>query len=230
MKDKFISVLAHDLRGPVAGQKSLNSLILEDYDNLDDAKRKELLADLKDSSDNLYNLLENLLEWSKSQSGKTAVTKEKVYFEKEIAPLISEFQMWANQKNIALNSTLINNETVIADKHLTRSILRNLISNAIKFTHEGGTVSVSTEKFHEADKAFLKINITDNGTGMNEEKVQSLFKPEKACSTNGTANEQGTGLGLILCKEFAGLQDGKLYVESTVNKGSTFSLTLPLHE
>ncbi len=229
MKDKFISVLAHDLRGPVANQKALNNLILDDYDNMDDAMRKDLLAALKDSSDNLYNLLENLLEWSKSQSGNTPVSKEKINFEKEIAPLVSEFRVWANQKNITINCNIKDNISVIADKHLTRTVLRNLISNAVKFTHEGGTVTISTAIIHEKNKAFLKINITDNGIGMNEEKIQSLFKPEKAYSTHGTSNEQGTGLGLILCKEFTGLQDGKLMVDSVVNKGSTFSFTLPLH-
>jgi PAS domain S-box-containing protein len=230
MKDKFISVLAHDLRSPVAGQKALNNLILDEYDNLDDTKRKEMLATLNDSTENLFNLLENLLEWSKSQTGKTMVSKEKINFGQEFSPLISEYRLSAKQKNIALNNGIDFNEFVIADKHLTRTILRNLISNAIKFTHEGGTVSISTEIIHELNSTFLKINISDNGIGMNEEKIQSLFKPEKAYSTSGTANEQGTGLGLLLCKEFTELQGGKLWMKSSVNQGSTFSFTIPVQK
>ena len=229
MKDKFISVLAHDLRNPVTAQNALNSLILNEYDDMDDATRKDMLFALKDSSDNLSNLLENLLEWSKSQLGKTSVLKEKINFGKEFSSLISENRVWANQKNITLNSH-VTAETVEADKHLTRTILRNLISNAIKFTQEGGTISISTEIINENNTAYLKINIADSGIGISEEKIQSLFKPGKAISTYGTANEKGTGLGLLLCKEFAELQGGQLMVESTVNQGSTFSFTLPLSE
>jgi signal transduction histidine kinase len=228
MKDKFISVLAHDLRGPVAGQKSLNNLILEEYDSMDDATRKEMLTNLKESSDNLYNLLNNLLDWSKAQSGKTLVSIESLNIANEISSIISEYRGWANQKNITFINNIKKDIIVKADKHLTHTILRNLISNAIKFTRKGGNVSVSTDVINNDKTDFLKINVSDNGVGINKERIQSLFKPEKANSTDGTANEKGTGLGLLLCKEFIELQNGELSVDSVINKGSTFSFTIPL--
>lgn len=228
MKDKLFSVIAHDLRGPVSGQKALTELILEQYDELSDSKRKELLESLSDSSTVLYNLLHNLLEWSKSQSGKIAAERKKIDISTEFIPLFKELKIQATQKKIELKNNLKKPAVAIADPNMTGTVLRNLVSNAIKFTHEKGRIEINDDQVISEGKKYRKICITDTGTGISEERINNIFKPEKNNSTVGTANEKGTGLGLLLCKEFIDLQGGQIFVESKPGKGSTFSFTLPM--
>ena len=228
MKDKFFSVIAHDLRSPVSGQKALTELILDQYDELSDSRRKELLTSLAESSSVLYNLLHNLLEWSKSQSGKIKADCKAINISTEFTPLFKELELQAAQKKIELKINLAEHSIALADPNMTETILRNLISNAIKFTHEGGRIEISDGQLTFEDRNYRKISVADNGTGISEEKRNSLFKPEKNNSTPGTANEKGTGLGLLLCKEFIELQGGQIFAESKAGKGSTFSFTLPL--
>lgn len=227
-KDKLFSIIAHDLRSPVAGQKSLTELLLEDYENLSDAKRREMLGAMLESSKGLYNLLQNLLEWSRAQSGKITADKKKINISAGYNALFKEMEIQAAQKNIELKINIPENTYVLADANMTEVILRNLVSNAIKFTHEKGKVELSREQITVDDKPFLKINVTDNGTGISEDRMNHLFQSEKNNSTPGTANEKGTGLGLVLCKEFIELQGGQIFVESKPDEGSTFSFTLPL--
>ncbi len=228
MKDKLFSVIAHDLRSPVSGQKALTELILEQYDDLSDFKRKELLASLSESSTALFNLLHNLLEWSKSQSGKITANRKKIDLSTEFAPLFKELEIQAAQKKIKLKNNIPEYCIAFADPNMTETILRNLISNAIKFTHEKGRIEINDGQTTINGKNYRRVSVTDNGTGISEERINDIFMPEKNNSTTGTANEKGTGLGLLLCKEFIELQGGKIFVESTPGKGSTFSFTLPL--
>lgn len=228
MKDKFFSVIAHDLRGPVSGQKTLTELILDQYDDLDDATRKKLLASLSESSTILYNLLHNLLEWSKSQSGKITANCKTIDLSTEFMQLFAELELLAAQKKIKLKNDIPAHTLAFADLNLTGTVLRNLITNAIKFTHEYGQIEITDGQTTMDGKNYRKISVTDNGTGISEERINSLFQPEKNNSTPGTANERGSGLGLLLCKEFIELQGGQILVESTKDNGSTFTITLPM--
>ena len=228
MKDKFFSVIAHDLRNPVAGQKSLIDLIVMDFENLYQSTLKEMLAGLQQSSDNLYRLLDNLLEWSKSQSGKISVNRQEVNINEIFGRIVPIFENLASEKNILLENELPPDLIIRADRNMTESVLRNLLSNAVKFTPKGGSINIGAEEVIIDDRQYLKISISDNGIGISSEGLKSLFSLDKTHSTSGTANEKGTGLGLILCREFVELQGGQLFVTSQINEGSTFSFTLPM--
>ncbi|MCF6333923.1 MAG: ATP-binding protein [Draconibacterium sp.] len=227
MKDKFFSIIAHDLRGPLGGQKSLIDFILDEYDDLDEATRKEMIISLQESSNSVYTLLENLLNWSMSQSGKIEVNNIKFNLYEDTARLLTDFTKEAELKNIQLQNNLDENTIVFADVNLTETILRNLISNAIKFTQPGGKIQVYSELSVIDGKEYQNICVTDNGVGIEEKKLGTLFRLDKAQSTPGTSNEKGNGLGLLLCKELAELQGSKMNVLSTQKTGSIFSFILP---
>jgi PAS domain S-box-containing protein len=227
-KDKFFSIIAHDLRNPLGSQKGVIDLILEQYETLDESTRKELLSSLQASSNLLYELLESLLEWAMSQSGQINVDRKEIILGEHFATILSLFQENAKLKNIHFKNELNGDPIVWADVNLTETILRNLISNAIKFTHSGGVISIRSEKITKNNAAFLKVSISDNGMGMDEKSAASLFMPHKTLSSRGTADEKGNGLGLLLCKEFAEKQGGEISVISSKGEGSVFSFTLPL--
>ena len=227
-KDKFFSIIAHDLRSPLGSQKSVIDLILEEYENLNESTRKELLNSLQESSYHLYNLLENLLEWAMSQSGKIKVVYKEINLKEKYSAILSQFKANAELKNIHLTNELNGDTNVLADENLTEAILRNLISNAIKFTNQGGEIKISSKRISIDNSEFLKISISDNGVGIKEEKVKTLFEPDKSQSVRGTADEKGTGLGLLLCKEFAEKQGGQILVESKIGEGSTFAFILKI--
>jgi PAS domain S-box-containing protein len=225
-KNKFFSIIAHDLRSPLGGQKAVIDLILEEYESLDEPTRKELLINLKESSYHLYNLLENLLEWSLSQSGKIDMKPQKFNLHGQYNDMLMQFQKDARMKNIQFKNELDKDAAVYADINLTEIILRNLISNAIKFTKEGGEIKVQSQELIENGIVYQNISVIDTGIGMSDEKLSSLFKIDKTQSTPGTADEKGNGLGLLLCKEFAEKQNSKLTYSSTKGEGSTFSFKL----
>ncbi|QGY47943.1 PAS domain S-box protein [Maribellus comscasis] len=227
-KDRFFSIIAHDLRSPLASQKSLVDLILQEYDNISTEERKELLVSLKESSHHVYILLENLLKWSMAQSGRIEVKPEEIDFGKRFAGVLKNFAMQAEIKNITFKNLLQPGLTVKTDANLTEVIFRNLLSNAVKFTNPGGEISITSEIEKNESGDFVKIGIRDSGIGISGGKMDLLFEPGKNHSTPGTGAEKGSGLGLILCKEFAELQGGTIQVESTLGKGSTFYLLLPL--
>jgi signal transduction histidine kinase len=170
-------------------------------------------------------LLENLLEWANSQRGKLSFTPVPI----NLSELIKdEFIMagdMATGKNIELKSFLTDTLTIVADKNMIRTIFRNLITNAVKFTHKNGHVQVNAVTSNN----HLEISVTDTGIGMSKETIAKLFRIDANLSTRGTENEKGTGLGLFLCKEFAEKHNGKIWVESEEGKGSTFKLLLPLN-
>jgi len=227
-KDKFFSIIAHDLRGPLGAQKSLIELILSEYDKLDDETRLDMINSLQDSSNSVFALLENLLKWSMSQSGKIEVNYQDFNLQEYVSNLLSDFSREAKAKNIQLKNNLNKNSIVNGDVYITETILRNLISNAIKFTQLGGKIKIYSDITTIDGRKYLNINIEDNGIGMDAKKIDSLFQLDKTQSSVGTANEKGNGLGLLLCNEFAELQGSKMSVSSTVNKGSTFTFFLSL--
>lgn len=227
MKDKFFSIIAHDLRNPVGGMKALTDLILDDFESMESDQLKELIQTLQLSSTNLHLLLEDLLQWSLSQSGNFIVKKQLIGLKSLCNDVITLLQSDAQRKNINLVNQTGQNTIVFGDNDLTRAILRNLISNAIKFTDRGGEIRVYSEEFEKDRKQFQRISVADNGIGIKTEKVATIFQIDKTRSTPGTENEKGTGLGLLLCKELVEKQGGQISVCSTYGEGSTFSFTLP---
>jgi PAS domain S-box-containing protein len=227
-KNKFFSIIAHDLRGPLGTHQSILKLFHDNYEGLDEETRKNLISSLKDSTDNLYKLLQNLLNWAMSQSGEIAVEKKKLNLNKISAAMFSQFQKSAQLKNIAFINKLDKEAEVFTDKNLTATILRNLITNAIKFTNKGGEVHVHSEQKRRNGQLFLKVIVSDTGIGISQKRQETLFQLDVTQSTPGTEKEMGNGLGLILCKEFAEKLDSEITVESTSGKGSSFAFELPL--
>jgi len=198
-------------------------IIAEDYDSLPNEEKLEMIKDVANTSKQTYELMENLLEWSSVQTGTIPFYPKKL----NLLTLLNNLEDLYNQnlknKEITLKIDVGPEISVFADKKMTETILRNLISNAIKFTHLNGTVSVSAEP----DNDFVVLKVIDNGVGIKTEILSELFKVDKVQSTQGTAKETGTGLGLILCKELVEKQNGKMWVESKEDEGTTFSFTLP---
>jgi len=224
-KDKFFSIIAHDLKNPFNTIIGFSDMMKESIRLNDLATFYEYTEMINTSAVQTLRLLENLLEWANSQRGKLSFTPVPI----NLSELIKdEFIMagdMAIRKNIELKSFLSDTLTIVADKNMIRTIFRNLITNAVKFTHKNGQVQVNAV----ISKNHLEISVTDTGIGMSKETMAKLFRIDANLSTRGTENEKGTGLGLFLCKEFAEKHNGKIWVESEQGKGSTFKLLLPLN-
>ena len=222
-KDKFFNIIAHDLKNPFNAIVGFSDILAEQI-RMKDYEKIEKYADVIHASAlRAVSLLKNLLDWSRSQTGRIEFTPdyvEMVGLVNEVIKLLSDS---AIQKSITITRELPHNAPVIADKDMIATILRNLISNAVKFTNPGGEIVVSViQKSSE-----LQISVCDDGVGMSKEIIERLFRIDKSISTNGTLNETGTGLGLILSKEFIEKHRGKIWVESEPGKGSKFIFTIP---
>ena len=224
-KDKYFSIIAHDLKNPVANLFQISNLLDDEFDSLDETERKEMIGMIKESSEGLLELLNNLLFWSRSQQGQIVFTPEIIDVNDILYVNLILFKLSAANKDIKFDLIKNKNCECYCDKHLIDLVIRNLISNAIKFSNNGGTISISSETSKE-DK-FNLIKIMDCGVGISKENINKLFQLDSQIKTRGTNNEKGTGLGLILCKEFIELHGGKIWVESEVGKGSTFYFTIP---
>lgn len=222
-KDKFFSIISHDLRSPLSGVMSILELIVADYESLEEDEKREILSEAAKSSKNIFILMENLLEWSRLHTGKMHFDPQDISLTLVLGSIKDLYKQKLKEKDISLNFEIEPEYCVFADLQMTETVLRNLISNAIKFTPESGLISVSFDS--PGDNILIKVK--DTGVGMDENEVSNLFKLEMAHSTVGTSGERGTGLGLILCKELVEKQNGKIWVESEVNSGSTFFFTLP---
>lgn len=227
-KDTFLSIIAHDLRGPLSSQQGLIDVLLSNYNDLDDEKRNHFLKNLKESSTHIYNLLENLLKWTMSQSGRIIIVPQSINIKAQYKEVLSQMQRNAALKNIVLENNISDDHTIKGDINLTEVILRNLISNAIKFTPKEGKITLSCEKATINNAEYYKTSITDNGVGIAEKQLKDIFTLTKSAPSLGTEREKGSGLGLLLCKEFTEKQQGLLEVISHENKGSTFSFYLPI--
>ncbi len=224
-KDRFFSIIAHDLRSPFTSILGFSRLLNEEYDDFTDEERKMMIKQILSSTETTFQLLDNLLTWAKAQLGRVNFTPE--YF--DIGALINEAlgvsSAQAKIKDIAMRAMLMEKAVVHADVNMIRTVLRNLISNAIKYTHPGGTITVESARVKDG----IKICVCDTGTGIEPETLKVLFSlDKKVCSMKGTANEKGSGLGLILCKEFIEKNGGTISVESVHGEGSKFSFTLPV--
>lgn len=223
-KDKLFSVIAHDLRSPFNGILGLSDLLIENIDNYDSAESKECLKSINTSAHNTLNLLENLLSWAKSQTGQMVFNPSVMNLQQVLSLTVETLQVTAKVKNITLNYKEANDIEIYADQNMIITVLHNLISNAIKYTAVNGIVNIEVV----SDQSQVAVTISDNGVGMNRKTIDEMFEMGATVSMPGTANEKGTGLGLILCKEFIEKHGGKISVESQIGVGSKFKFTLPL--
>ncbi|MBU1011446.1 MAG: hypothetical protein KKG99_00450 [Bacteroidetes bacterium] len=222
-KDKFFSIMAHDLRNPFNVILGYADILNSEYDDYNDLERKRMIQEINKSSQLTFDLLENLLTWSRSQSGKIQIDKTTLNLKSHVLNSIEPSLSNANVKNILTTTEIPENIEIEADKFTIETVIRNLYSNAIKFTPDNGQVKISAIETQNK----TKIMIQDNGIGMNKESIDKLFRIDINSSTPGTNNERGTGLGLILCKEFIEMNNGDIQVESKIGKGSKFTISLP---
>ena len=223
-KDKFYSIIAHDLRAPFNGFLGLTEIMAEKLTELTPGEIRRMVTSLKSNATNLFRLLGNLLEWSLTQQGLTTLTAVPIQITSKISHSLVLIQDAMSRKKIDFHLDVPENLIVVADVNMFETIIRNLLSNAVKFTPTGGKIVVSAKS--KADN-MIEIAIADQGIGMSPDIVENLFRLDIKTNRKGTNNEPSTGLGLILCKEFIEKQGGKLFVESLEGKGSTFRFTLP---
>jgi len=222
-KDRFFSIIAHDLRNPFNSLLGITENLVENYEDFSSEEIKEYLTLLLQSSQQGYNLLENLLNWSRSQTGKLKVSAKVLNVSELIDASVELMLNNAAAKNLEIINNVSFDILAFADENMITTVLRNLLSNAIKFTPQGGSIRFEATK----QKKMIEICIADNGMGMTEETMASLFKLDVFTSTLGTNKETGTGLGIILCKEFIEKNNGKLWVESSLNNGTIFYFSIP---
>lgn len=223
-KDKFFSIVAHDLRGPMNGFLGLTSIMADDIEDLSAAELREIATTMRTSAINIYRLIENLLEWSKMQRGKINFEPQPMFLKSALTKSIELMRDTANKKAIELHINIPDHNVVFADIHMLETVIRNLLSNAIKFSFKGGIIEISAIKKGED---MMQITIKDFGIGMNSEMLSKMFKLTENINRKGTEGEPSTGLGLILCKEFVEKQGGSIWAESTEGVGSSFIFTLP---
>lgn len=222
-KNKFFSIIAHDLKNPIHTVMGYSYLFSHDYDNFTVEERRRFAADIYKSTNNIFKLLENLLEWSRSQTGNLKYTPIEIGLQQILENVLTIMHPLAEQKNIRLTTTCHTDLKVFSDPLMIETVMRNLVSNAIKFTPENGFVDIEAEQEDEN----VRVRVRDTGTGMSKEDMEHLFQLDSKVKRKGTKNEDGSGLGLLLCMEFITINKGKLWVESIPGKGSTFNVTIP---
>jgi signal transduction histidine kinase len=222
-KDKFFSLIAHDLRNPFHNIQGLSELILSEMQNKDYENIAEYVDYIRQSSIKTFELLENLLEWAKIQTGKLEANPEKFLILDIIKDNASLLNEMANKKNIKILIDEKTDREVYADKNMIKTIIRNLITNAIKFTPSKGMIIINIDEENE----FIKVGIKDTGIGIKQEDMPKLFKIDTIITTKDSETK-GSGLGLILCKELIEINKGEIFVESEAGKGSTFYFTIPV--
>jgi signal transduction histidine kinase len=223
-KDKFFSIIAHDLKNPLHAIILSSDLLMNKYEAMNSEQLNSLIKNIHSAGAHLSSLLENLLQWSRTQNGKINFEPKPVDLFTIIEENFALMDVNARKKNIFMHSNINPNTYALADSNMLKTIFRNLISNAIKFSHQDSRVIIDID---ESDDYFFEISVIDKGIGINQEDIQKLFRIDVHHTTIGTSNEKGTGLGLILCKEFVELIGGRIHAESQINNGSTFTVTLP---
>ncbi len=223
-KDKFFSIIAHDLRGPLSALVGFSDLVALAVEQNDISLIKRNVKIIQKASYQALDLLSNLLEWARSQTGSIAFNPEMINLGMLAEEMVNFFSESSRQKRVRLHSSVPKDLFVLADKSMTGTILRNLVSNAIKFTRPGGEVEILSLEREDT----VEVSVKDNGVGLCKEDVCKLFSITSQFSKPGTAREKGTGLGLILCREFAEKQGGKIWAASKLDRGSTFTFSIPL--
>lgn len=227
VKDRFFSIIAHDLRSPVGSFKMLTGILLKNLGMNDLETTRKVLSSIHLASSNLYDLLENLLSWSHNQRKSLTLNLQNHGLYDLVDDAIDSQLVHSELKDIEISNDLKPECFARCDQYVTLTVIRNLISNAIKFTKKGGKIYVCCDHLMKDQKAYCKISVVDNGIGIPEEKIDTIFSFNPNKSTIGTNNESGSGLGLILCKEFIEKQEGFIEIHSVENEGTTISICLP---
>ncbi|MCZ6701628.1 MAG: HAMP domain-containing sensor histidine kinase [Ignavibacteria bacterium] len=224
-KDKFFSIISHDLRSPFKALLGISEYTSQFYDELSETEIKDSVINMHNSAKKVYELIQNLLEWTQVQTGRLEVEKSKIDLCEISNEILELYRDTAVNKKVKLNSEISRTINLYADRYMIETVIRNLISNAIKFTYPGGIVSINAT----VNGVFAEITVLDTGIGIAKENQNKLFKIDAQYRRDGTANEKGTGLGLILCKEFVEKNNGTIRIESKENEWSKFTFTVPLY-
>jgi len=225
-KDKFFSIIAHDLRSPFTSMLGFSNHLIDEINNITKEELKFIADNIFRSVKLTFGLLENLLDWAQVKTGKKILSPEEINLDKILNELKELYKWNITDKEIQIIISGDNHVTAYADLNMVETIFRNLISNSIKFTQKEGCINIS----YSGEDSKVKIIISDTGVGMSPEKIDKLFHADQIFTTPGTRNEKGSGLGLILCKEFIELNHGTISVKSKLGEGTEFTLTLPKFE
>jgi signal transduction histidine kinase len=223
-KDKFLSILAHDIKNPLSSIYGISDLLVTDYDTLSEKERRVFTRDIFTLSANLFEIINTLLSWSTSQNGMIAYRPAPFLMAELCRKSVDNLQAVAKQKDLVLETSASETLSVMADENMILSVLHNLINNAIKYSYHGTKIRIETKQID----GHAQISVIDSGMGLSPESQAKLFRYDQHFLSKGTAGESGTGLGLILCKDFVEKNGGTITVESELKKGSTFVFTLPL--
>ena len=223
-KDKFFSIIAHDLRGPIGNLLSISEIISE-RDGVDEETFNSFIEMQKELSKDTIQLLENLLIWARSNTNRIDFEPALLNLNDIVLESIEVVNIQAINKNITISDFTAPATNVYADENMLRLIFRNLLSNAVKFTHQGGSISILSNTNENNE---IIVSVTDTGIGIPEEMLHNLFRIDVSNKRKGTDGESSTGLGLLLCKEFVEKHHGQIWAESQENKGTTFSFSLPV--
>jgi PAS domain S-box-containing protein len=222
-KDRFISILGHDLKNPFNNILGFSEILNDEIESLNKEEIKDIAKNINKSARFTNKLLEDILIWAKMQQGKIPFEPQNLSFTDICRDTLEILYQAASAKNISVNCLAADQLNVFADNEMLKSVLRNLVSNAIKFTNNGGAIYINAKQ----DSENVTISVSDNGIGIPPDNLAKLFDISQVLTTTGTAQETGTGLGLLLCKEFVERHGGKIWVESEEDKGSDFKFTLP---
>lgn len=223
-KDKLFSIIAHDLRSPFQALLGISELLATEVDEFSREEITKFAGEMNNSLKNQFKLLENLLEWSRMQTGRMQYAPIKISLHEKANDVIALLSGNALKKNLTMVNLVLPNVFILADENMLQSILQNLFANAIKFTKSGGTIQISAAQLNEK---MMRISVKDTGVGISSENLMKVFRTDSTVTTQGTENEKGTGLGLLLCKEMIECHGGTISVESELERGTTFSFTLP---
>lgn len=222
-KDKFFSIIAHDLKNPFITLLGFSDMLIHEYEELTEEEKLQYITEIRNSAKSSHELLENLLEWSRSQTGRLEYEPHQFDIYELVRRNFLLLNPMAKTKGIQLICEVKENKNVYGDFDMINTVIRNLISNAVKFTHKGGQIRI----FTEMEDGFLKLCVCDDGIGMDKKTIDKLFKLGEQHTSRGTSKESGSGLGLILCKEFVEKNLGEIWAESEVGNGTTFCFTIP---
>jgi len=222
-KDKFFSIISHDLKNPLSAIMSTADFLDVEYDTLSQTERKELINIIKNGAKNIFTLLEGLLNWSRIKMGRFEYNPKIINAFDVIFRVLNLYKECSNFKKIHIQNNMNKKLNVFCDENMLELVFRNLVSNAIKFTPSGGNIKIDVKN----NKDTIIFSIIDSGIGISPQDLKKIFRIDINFSTIGTNNETGTGIGLILCKEIIEKHGGKIWAESELGKGSRFIFTLP---
>lgn len=221
----FLTIIGHDLRNPIGALKDTLSQLKDYPEMFNEEMQAQIIGELREETENIYFLLDNLLSWAKTQQEGIQLNTKSFKINESIDQCIQLHKRLADNKNIVIDTKLSGNYMVSADPNMISLVLRNLLSNAIKFTRQDGHILISTKK---TGNEYVEISVKDDGIGIPSEMQKKLFDKHRHLSTYGTNQEKGSGLGLMLCTDFVELNGGKISIKSNENEGSTFNFTLKL--